>query len=136
MRITKQRIIILEELRKCVHHPGADEIFFLVRKHLPNISLGTVYRNLEFLAASGVIQKLEYGDGQKRFDGNPDPHHHFKCTKCGGIEDIPFEVDPVDLNHDHPWVKERIIKGSRLEFYGLCKHCSQGRHCEQKEKNH
>jgi Fur family ferric uptake transcriptional regulator len=96
----------------------------MVRKQLPNISLGTVYRNLEFLASNGIIRKLEYSDGQKRFDGNPVPHNHFKCTECGCIEDIPFEINPVTLDPDHPWVKARIIRGSRLEFFGFCATCT------------
>ena len=124
MRETKQRKIILEELRKCSHHPGADEIYLLVRKHLPNISLGTVYRNLEFLAETGLIKKLEYGRGQKKFDGKTKEHYHFRCTKCGSIDDIPFSINPMDLDNSQLWVKERTILGYRLEFFGLCPACS------------
>ena len=67
MRQTKQRSVILEELRKHVDHPGADDVYHEVRKVLSRISLGTVYRNLELLSEKGVIKKLELGSGQKRF---------------------------------------------------------------------
>ena len=68
-RMTHQRRIILEELRNTRSHPTADEVYEIVRKRIPKISLGTVYRNLELLSESGVIQKLEIGGTQKRFDG-------------------------------------------------------------------
>ena len=77
LRMTQQRQVILEELRNVNTHPSADEIYEMVRKRLPRISLGTVYRNLEILCASGEIQKLEAGGSIKRFDGNPRNHYDF-----------------------------------------------------------
>jgi Fur family ferric uptake transcriptional regulator len=68
--MTRQRKVILEEIRKTDSHPTADELYQRVRQRLPHVSLGTIYRNLETLAASGLIQKLEMGGSQKRFDGN------------------------------------------------------------------
>ena len=73
LRMTRQRRVILEELRKVNNHPSAYEIYEFVRKRLPRISLGTVYRNLEILSESGDIQKLEPGCSLKRFDGNYHP---------------------------------------------------------------
>ena len=73
LRMTRQRRVILEELRKVKTHPSADEIYEIVRKRLPRISLGTVYRNLEILSESGDIQKLEPGCSLKRFDGMRSP---------------------------------------------------------------
>jgi Fur family ferric uptake transcriptional regulator len=67
--MTRQRKVILEELRNVDTHPSADEIYEMVRKRLPHISLGTVYRNLEILSETGAIQKLELGCAQKKFDG-------------------------------------------------------------------
>jgi len=68
MRLTTQRQIILEELAKVTSHPTANEVYDMVRKRLPRIGLGTVYRNLELMADSGVILKIEVGGTQKRFD--------------------------------------------------------------------
>ncbi|MCJ7604005.1 MAG: transcriptional repressor, partial [Desulfobulbaceae bacterium] len=70
LRMTKQRQVILEELRKVKTHPTADDMYQMLRKKMPKISLGTVYRNLEILSESGIIQKLDVGGTQKRFDGD------------------------------------------------------------------
>ncbi len=128
MRETKQRRIILEELKKHMDHPGADELYHEVRKVLPRISLGTVYRNLDLLSECGVIRKLEYGSGQKRFDPNPQPHCHFRCVKCGSVKDLPFEIEVPEPDKNHPWLKTRKILGANLEYYGLCTECMAGEH--------
>jgi Fur family transcriptional regulator, ferric uptake regulator len=84
-RMTSQRRIILEELRKTKTHPTADELYVVARKRLPKISLGTVYRNLDQLAESGEILKLEMCGCQKRFDGNTHEHFHARCQGCGRV---------------------------------------------------
>lgn len=123
MRITKQRQVILETLKTHVDHPGADRIYQEVKEVLPNISLGTVYRNLELLSEEGVIQKLEYGSGQKRFDPNPEGHPHFRCVQCGAVSDLPFQVrDNLEIE-DHEWTRERKIIGYSIEIRGICPDC-------------
>jgi Fur family ferric uptake transcriptional regulator len=87
--MTRQRQIILEELRKADTHPSADEVYETVRKRLPRISLGTVYRNLEILSELGEIQKLELGGDLKRFDRKPNKHYHIRCMNCGRVDDAP-----------------------------------------------
>jgi len=123
LRMTRQRQVILEELRKVKTHPSADEVYEMVRKRLPRISLGTVYRNLEILSESGEIKKLEPGSSLKRFDGNPSEHFHIRCIRCNRIADMPmasdFEIDLADMTPT-----EYEILGHRLEFFGLCPHCS------------
>lgn len=121
LKITQQRRVILEELWKVKTHPSADEVYHLVRKRLPHISLGTVYRNLEILSEAGIILKLGVGGSQKRFDGNTNPHYHFRCTKCNVIYDVDFTFNVSEI-------KEKIntvpnISGFNLEFYGLCESC-------------
>ena len=122
-RMTRQRGIILEELRRLNTHPSAEEIFVRVRKHLPRISLGTVYRNLEILSELGEIQKLEAGGATKRFDGNPVRHYHIRCVCCGRVVDAP--VEPlINTSQDiHEATNYRII-GHRFEFIGVCPECS------------
>jgi len=68
VRKTEQRAVILDELRKCRNHPGADELYARVRGRLPRISLATVYRNLELMAARGLIRRLDPAAGSRRFD--------------------------------------------------------------------
>ena len=122
LRMTCQRKVILEELRKVDTHPGADEIYEMVRKRLPRISLGTVYRNLEILSASGEIQKLELGCTLKRFDGVAANHHHIRCIHCNRVVDAPPDFD-VTVNHNSNKPTGFKIIGHRLEFIGICPDC-------------
>ena len=103
LRMTRQRKVILEELRKVDTHPSADEVYEMVRKRIPRISLGTVYRNLEILSERGDIQKLELGCTLKRFDGVPENHYHIRCVDCGRVVDAPgdcgVKINQVMLCH-------------------------------------
>ncbi len=124
MRITNQREIILEELKRLNTHPTADELYEVVKKRLPRISIATVYRNLERLSEAGIIHKLEYGGRQKRFDGDVRPHSHVFCVRCGRISD----VDTVDGLNAREMVLDskgfQIMEGS-LQFQGICPKCQR-----------
>ncbi len=122
-RMTKQRKVILEELRKVTSHPTADEIYDMVRQRLPRISLGTVYRNLDVLAEHGEILKLESAGSQKRFDANMMPHAHIRCVHCGKVGDV-MNV-PAPLPTPGAVVDGFEITGARLEFEGVCSVCRQ-----------
>lgn len=135
MRKTEQRTVILEELRLCRNHPGADEVYRRVRERLPRISLGTVYRNLELMASRGMIRRLDTSSGQKRFDPITEQHCHFRCNACGNIEDIPFAVEFPQLDPRHPWVQERKIQGARPEYFGLCPACLDSGENRETESN-
>ena len=123
LRMTRQRRVILEELRKVNTHPSADEIYEIVRKRLPRISLGTVYRNLEILSEYGDIQKLEPGCSLKRFDGNPTEHCHIRCVYCDRIADAPMASD-LEIDLARVDSTDFDIIGHRLEFLGVCPTCS------------
>jgi Fur family ferric uptake transcriptional regulator len=123
LRKTEQRTVILEELRLCRNHPGADEVYLRVKERLPRISLGTVYRNLELMESQGIIRRLNSSSGQMRFDPVAEAHCHFHCNNCGKVEDIPFAVEFPGLDLRHPWVRERKIEGAHPEFFGLCPEC-------------
>lgn len=96
----------------------------MVRSRLPRISLGTVYRNLETLSRLGMIQKLELGGMQKRFDGNTHDHYHVRCLTCGRIEDVPMKPQRL-LEKSVEAVTDYKIIGHRLEFIGLCVACRE-----------
>ena len=122
--MTQQRKVILEELKASGTHPSADELYELVRKRLPRISLGTVYRNLEILSEQGIIQKLELGGTIKRFDWNPKKHYHIRCMQCGRVDDAP--IAPLQTLEDSLYqATVYTILGHRLEFIGLCPQCTQ-----------
>ncbi len=124
MRITNQREIILEELKRLKTHPTADELYEVVKKRLPRISLATVYRNLEQLSEAGIINKLEYGGRQKRFDGNISPHSHIFCIKCGKISDVELD-EKIEIKKIIKDPKGFLIFEDRFEFCGLCPECQE-----------
>jgi Fur family transcriptional regulator, peroxide stress response regulator len=123
-RNTPQRTIIHEELRALTTHPTAAELFDKVRRRLPRISLGTVYRNLEVLHSDGHILKLEMAGAEARFDGNVHSHCHIRCTECGIVRDIDMErpIDPVAEIGDPRGFK---VEGFKLKFLGLCPSCQE-----------
>lgn len=124
MRLTTQRQIILEELGKVTSHPTANEVYDMVRKRLPRIGLGTVYRNLELLAESGVILKLEVGGTQKRFDATVAPHYHIRCSSCGKVDDIDIPVQE-HINMAANEASSYQILGHHIEFSGICHSCQR-----------
>jgi Fur family ferric uptake transcriptional regulator len=129
-RMTRQRQVILEELRKVSSHPTADEVYDMVRRRLPRVSLGTVYRNLEMLSERGMIQRLELGGTRRRFDGNAREHYHVRCISCGRLEDAPVE-SVAAVEEALRGATDYEILGHRLEFIGLCPQCkksAQGSH--------
>ena len=124
LRTTRQRQVILDEIRKAYNHPSADEIYDLVRKKLPRISLGTVYRNLEVLCEMGEIQRLQLGGTIKRYDGNPNKHYHIRCLNCGRVDDAP--IAPLNsLESDLYHFTVFKIIGHNLEFTGYCPECNE-----------
>lgn len=123
-RITRQRKTILEELRKVTTHPAADEIYQIVKKRLPKISLGTVYRNLEALSESGEIQKIDVDKNRLRYDGNPKEHYHIKCIKCGRVDDLHGLPD-FKIEKRTRIITNWEIAGYRLDFFGICPTCSK-----------
>ena len=124
--MTIQRQVILEELQETDSHPTADEIYEKVRRRMPRISKGTVYRNLDRLAACGLIQKVDPGRPQMRFDGNTKEHYHLTCMQCGTIKDISMEISNDSLENLEK-VMGNLTKygifGHKLEFFGLCSQC-------------
>lgn len=122
MRMTKQRQIILEELRKVTSHPTADEVYQMVRKRMPKISLGTVYRNLEILSSLGNVQKISVGGTQKRFDGDISLHSHIRCNECGRVADLDLKLESA-IESKANKLTDFSILGHRLEFIGLCPDC-------------
>jgi Fur family ferric uptake transcriptional regulator len=120
--MTRQRRVILEELKKMDSHPTADEVFQVVRRRLPRMSLGTVYRNLETMSRSGIIKKLEISGSARRFDAKLDTHHHVRCVKCGKIEDLPAEpFSIIEIVSDK--ISNYEIIDHFLELVGICPDC-------------
>lgn len=129
LRMTNQREIVLRELQKSKRHLTADELYVIVKKVMPRISLATVYRNLEILSEAGLIGKLEISGRQKRFDYDASEHDHIYCVIC-------HRIDNLDIDHEN-WSPEQLrsvggysITGYRLEIMGVCPNCQK----KQKKK--
>ncbi len=124
--MTEQRRIILDELEKTCRHPSASEIYERVKKRMPHISLGTVYRNLEVLSSRGMIKKLSMPTGQKRFDAGREDHQHVRCVSCGRVDDLPTQADE---NLEAIAARVSDASGYRrlgfaVDFYGICPGCA------------
>ncbi len=124
-RMTRQRSLILAELQKVTTHPTAEELYIAVKEKMPRISLGTVYRNLEFLSETGVIRKLDSAGTVRRFDGDMSNHSHVRCVVCNKVADIfedfsqKFELDSVN-------VQGFSLASVNVEFEGICHECEKG----------
>ena len=126
LRMTRQRQVILEELRATDQHPSADDLYGRVRLKLPRISLGTVYRNLEMLTELGEIQTIALAGNLKRFDGIPHNHYHMRCMHCDRLMDAPIEV----LDSLERALQEKTefrVLSHQLEFIGICPACQERR---------
>ncbi len=125
-RMTRQRRVILEELSKVKSHPTADEVYNMVRERMPNISLGTVYRNLDLLAESNQILKLETAGNIRRYDANMHPHSHVRCLSCGKVYAIPY-IDASHLNLQSEGLEGFDFVNVRVEIDGLCMDCAKAK---------
>ena len=117
---TRQRQLILEAVRATNSHPTADELFQMIRRKLPTISLATVYRNLNFLSEIGEIRKLAMPGMPDRFDWRMDPHDHMVCDTCGQVVDF---VLPHDLGQEIASACGAQVDGYTLVAHGTCAHC-------------
>lgn len=124
LKYSRQRECIREYLLSTREHPTADTVYINVKKQFPNISLGTVYRNLNLLAANREILKISTPDGADRFDGKTEPHSHFFCTKCGRILDMELKDFP-ELTMAASEASVGVIKRFDVTFYGECNDCCQ-----------
>lgn len=125
IKYSRQREAIKTFLADRYDHPTAETVYLGIKEEFPNISLGTVYRNLSLLADIGEIQKLSTGFGPDRFDGNPAPHYHFICKECGSVLDLAVnDIDHINVLANQGFNGE--IEGHITYFYGRCTHCLHG----------
>ena len=124
LKHSKQRDSILEFLAARKDHPTADVVYMNVREQLPNISLGTVYRNLTLLSDLGEILRLRVGDGTDHFDADTSEHYHFVCTECGSVIDL--DMDSIDSIMETAGERfDGRIRGHVTYFYGSCPACTR-----------
>ena len=125
MRYSKQKEVVKDVVSRHRDHPSADDLYYEIREMIPNISLGTVYRNLERLVSKGQLKKIDTPFGGKRYDPDMEAHYHFFCLNCGKVEDVPKGYDFPDLKEALSWRGKRIITSIELSFRGYCEDCAE-----------
>ena len=122
LKYSRQRESIKNFLMQRCDHPTAETVYLGIKEEFPNISLGTVYRNLSLLADLGEILKISTGDGPDRFDGNTDSHYHFFCKECGHVLDLDMDsIEHINVIASHNFGGQ--ITGSITHFFGKCPDC-------------
>ena len=122
LKYSRQREAIKEFVMSRKDHPTADDVYMGLRQEFPNLSLGTVYRNLTLLSDHGELLRLRLGDGADRFDAATYPHYHFICQECGSVEDL---MSPIidEINNQVGQGFEGQILSHSAQFYGKCTNC-------------
>lgn len=122
LKHSRQREAIKDYLSSVTTHPTADTVYMHIKEEFPNISLGTVYRNLNLLADIGEAIKITTPDGGDRFDARTNPHYHFYCKCCKRMIDMDF--DHMDkINHLASESFDGQIESHTMLFYGICGDC-------------
>ena len=123
LRVTQQRVAVLEFLLATPRHPTAEEVGAAVNRLVPTASRASIYNVLHSLRECGLIDELVVGDAVARYDANLDRHHHFICRVCNAVEDVPFETF-----REAP--RQRLADGHTIEDYtvtlrGVCPRCAK-----------
>ncbi len=122
MRNTRQRDIVLGVVRSSSDHPTAETVYERARKIIPNISLGTVYRNLKLLGDVGKIRVVRSDDDTLRFDKTVYPHAHVRCVMCGKVVDAA-EINVEALTESASFGNGFEVTGAEVSFTGICPEC-------------
>ena len=130
-KYSRQREALLTEIRNRKDHTTAEDLYQSLRTIMPNYSLGTVYRNLTELCATGYVMKIASVSGPERYDGCVTPHGHFTCTNCGRVYDLEgvyekhIDKDAIIKELNGPGSNSEImtIDEIRMMLYGVCRKC-------------
>lgn len=124
IRITPQRIAILEFLTEVQTHPTAEEVYQAIEKRFPGISVATVYNNLKRFTELGFLKEMNYASASSRYDFSLKPHYHVICESCGKVADFYYpKLDDVEVAAAQ--LTNYTVKSHRLEIYGICPNCQQ-----------
>ena len=118
-RYSRKREAIRQELLRAKDHPGAEALYARLKPAFPDLSLGTVYRNLTAFLEGREVLRVATVNGVERFDGDLHPHAHFVCEKCGSVTDVESALPPESLANDLPGV----MRSYALTYYGVCDRC-------------
>ncbi|MGN0621885.1 MAG: Fur family transcriptional regulator [Porcipelethomonas sp.] len=132
MRYSRQRELIFNTVLHNKVHPTADYIYNKLKLDYPELSLGTVYRNLNFLAENKMLLKISVPNGSDRFDGTLTPHHHLICRECGNV----FDIDAPELEDLYRRAERKsgfVIDKCSMAFEGYCADCYKDKNNQNKD---
>ena len=121
-RFSRQRQMVLDVVKNRTKHPTADKVYEILKEDHPEISLGTVYRNLNLLAEMGEISRVETSSVKDHFDGNQHPHAHFVCRKCGGVFDLNLDISQL-LQSAKGVEGSFQVEDCKVLVQGVCEDC-------------
>ena len=124
MKYSRQRELVLAEVKSSREHPTADMVYAALKADNPSLSLGTVYRNLNLLAQMGQIHKIGMPEGSDRFDGRTDEHYHMLCQKCGRVYDVQLDT-LSELDGQIQSQTGFLVHSHDLIARGVCRACQQ-----------
>ena len=124
-RRSRQREYILKVLRGTCSHPTAEWVYHTAKKKIPDLSIGTVYRNLKILVDQGLVKKLAFGSAFDRYDATVKQHYHFVCEQCGDVRDVDLPIRP-DIDTEVEKRNNCTISHHKIDFFGSCEKCSNG----------
>jgi Fur family transcriptional regulator, peroxide stress response regulator len=123
LAVTHQRQVIYQALMSMHDHPSPEVVYEHVRKQIPSISLGTVYKNIKTFVDSGLLREVSLHHGSARLETNLDPHHHLVCVQCKTIVDLDdADLEPIRLKKRPP--KGFSVQRYSVEVIGLCRQCA------------
>lgn len=122
LKLTPQRLAVYNYLINTTSHPSADVIYTDIHIQYPTMSLATVYKALKTLADVGLIQEINVGEGNFRYDGNSAPHPHIQCLGCGKVDDFK-DLSFDNLNSIAKEHTDYQIISNKVYFYGYCTNC-------------
>ena len=122
LKITPQRLAVYQYLKSTNEHPSAEIIYNALQATYPTMSLATVYKSLKTLVEVNLVQELNVGEGNFRYDANCFEHCHIQCVKCGKVEDL-MNLPLPNLNSIVEENSDYKVNWNKVFFYGLCKEC-------------
>lgn len=126
LKSTPQRIAIYKYLLSTKEHPSAETIYNALQKDYPTMSLATVYKSLNTLVETNLVQELNVGEGNFRYDSNINPHPHIQCIVCKRVDDVN-DITFTDLiNKVKPYTDYDVLS-NQVYFYGICKKCKKNK---------
>lgn len=121
LKVTPQRVAVLEFLRGNPDHPSVDDVYQQVRKRFPSISRATIYNTVTTLVEAGLLQEVMITQEKTHVDWNVDRHHHFQCLKCGTVKDIDY--DALTAEQVGKKVGGHLVTGVKVVMEGICETC-------------